>query len=251
MGETASPMAARPRPQPPAARMVGALALLALPLAGLAVLLAAPAADVRWEHHPSHFWLVLGAALTNALLAVSTGDAARRRGDARLVLVSLAFLAAAGFLALHALATPRVLLEGPNSGFVLATPVGLLCAAVLAALSAAPLDGDRGAGVVRRAGAARAALLALMAAWATLSLAEVAPLDDPTPTESGSLTLTALAAAGVALYTVAAVRYLALWRRQGSMLLAAVVAAFVLLAEAMVAVAFARNWHASWWNGTS
>jgi adenylate cyclase len=223
------------------------LGLLLLPLAGLAVLLAAPEADVVWEHHPSHFWLVLGAALTNTVLAAATGEAARRRGDARLVLVSLAFLAAAGFLALHALATPGVLLDGPNSGFVLATPVGLLLAAVLAALSSTALDGGRAAGVVRSAGPARAVLLALMGVWAALSLAEVAPLDDPTPTESGSLTLTALAVAGVALYALAAVRYLALWRRHGALLLAVVVAAFVLLAEAMIAAAFAHNWHASWW----
>jgi class 3 adenylate cyclase len=100
---------------------------------------------------------------------------------------------------------------------------------------------------VRHAGTARLALLALMAVWAALSLAEVAPLNDSTPVESGSLTLTALAVAGVALYALAAVRYLDLWRRQGAALLAIVVAAFVLLAEAMVAVAFARNWHASWW----
>src|SRR3712207_8701335 len=62
-------------------------------------------------------------------LAVTTGDAARQRGDARLFLVSLAFLAAAGFLGLHALATPGVLLDGRNAGFVVATPVGLLLAA--------------------------------------------------------------------------------------------------------------------------
>jgi class 3 adenylate cyclase len=223
------------------------LGLLLVPLGGLAILLAAPEADVVWEHHPSHFWLVLGAALTNAVLAAGTGEAARRRGDARLVLVSLAFLAAAGFLALHALATPGVLLDGPNSGFVLATPVGLLLAAGLAALSSSALDGGRAVRVVRSAGAARAVLLGLMGAWAALSLAEIAPLDDPTPTESGSLTLTAFAVAGVALYTLAAVRYLRLWRRQRAVLLALVVAAFVLLAEAMIAVAFARNWHASWW----
>ena len=35
------------------------VALLALPLVGLAILLAAPETDVHWEHHPSHFWLVL------------------------------------------------------------------------------------------------------------------------------------------------------------------------------------------------
>jgi len=132
------------------------LGLLLVPLAGLVVLLAAPDADVVWEHHPSHFWLVLGAALTNAVLAASTGEAARRRGDARLVLVSLAFLSAAGFLALHALATPGVLLDGPNSGFVLATPVGLLLASALAALSSSPLTTRvRCASCARRAPPAR------------------------------------------------------------------------------------------------
>ena len=33
--------------------------VLALPLAALALLAAAPGVDRRWEHHPSHFWLVL------------------------------------------------------------------------------------------------------------------------------------------------------------------------------------------------
>ena len=241
---SAAPSAGAAPSEPPA---LGWLALLAIPIAGLVVLLAAPEADVRWEHHPSHFWLVLGAAVTNAILAVTTGDAARRRGDARLVLVSLAFLAAAGFLALHALATPQVLLDGPNGGFVLATPVGLLLAAVLAALSSARLDGRRAGLVVARATVWRAVLIGVMVLWAALSLADVAPLRDRTPVESGSVTLSVLAAAGVALYAVAAARYLALWRRHGSTLLALVVAAFVLLAEAMIAVAFARNWHASWW----
>ena len=52
---------------------------------------------------------------------------ARRRRDARLFLISLAFMASFGFLALHALATPDVLL-GKNAGFELATPVGLVVA---------------------------------------------------------------------------------------------------------------------------
>ena len=107
------------------------------------LLLAAPATDVRWEHHPSHFWLVLAAALLSAALAYQTTGIALRRADARLFLVSLAFLAAAGFLVLHALATPGVLLDGPNQGFVVATPVGLLIAAGFAAFSALPLPPER------------------------------------------------------------------------------------------------------------
>src|SRR5918996_1188762 len=99
----------------------------------------APDADVQWEHHPAHFWLVLAAALTSAALAFSTSAVALRRSDARLYLVSLAFLSAAGFLGLHALATPGVLLDTPNEGFALATPIGLLLSSLFAAASALPL----------------------------------------------------------------------------------------------------------------
>jgi adenylate cyclase len=217
-------------------------ALVALPLVGLGILLAAPAADIHWEHHPSHFWLVLVTSIAAAILAYATGEVAARRGDERLFLVSLAFLAAAGFLGLHALATPRVLLDKPNGGFVLGTPVGLLVAAAFAALSAVPA-----AIVTRHVRALRVALLVFMAAWAAASLAELGPLSDATPPESGSAPLTALAAVGLVLYAYAALRYAALYRRRRAAIIVAVVTAFVLLAEAMIAVAFARNWHASWW----
>jgi hypothetical protein len=45
--------------------------LLALPLAGLVLLLAVPSIDVEWEHHPSHFLLVSVVALINVALASS------------------------------------------------------------------------------------------------------------------------------------------------------------------------------------
>ena len=59
----------------------GAL-LLVLPLAGLALLLARPELDVQWEHHPSHFWLVLVTAVVNVALAYVTNVAAGRYRDA-------------------------------------------------------------------------------------------------------------------------------------------------------------------------
>src|SRR5687767_14856228 len=93
--------------------------VLALPLVGLALVMRRPQLDVHWEHHPAHFWLVLGTAAVSAVLAYGTGTAAIRRGDARVFFVSLAFLVAASFLGLHALATPGVLLSTPNAGFVL------------------------------------------------------------------------------------------------------------------------------------
>jgi class 3 adenylate cyclase len=80
-----------------------------------------------------------------------------------------------------------------------------------------------------------------------VSLASVPPLDDPTPAESGSGALVAVAVVGLALYGYAAVRYARLFLDRPSPLTIGVLTAFVLLAEAMVAVAFARNWHATWW----
>jgi class 3 adenylate cyclase len=236
-----------PPATPPTAVAAAWVGLVALPLAGFWLLLAAPSLDVEWENHPAHFWLVLAAALISAGLAYSTGHAARRRRDARLFLVSLALLTSAAFLGLHALATPAVLLSEPNAGFALAVPVGLFISSVLAAGSALDLSAGRAEAVMRRAGMLRLALFVVLVAWAVISLAGIPPLDDPTPAESASGPLVALAVVGLALYAYAALRYLRLALERPSPLTIGVLTAFVLLAEAMVAVAFARNWHASWW----
>jgi class 3 adenylate cyclase len=224
---------ARPQPIPVAA-------LLALPLVGLAILLAASDADVHWQHQPSHFWLVLLTAGLNAALAYGTGVAARRRGDRRVHLVSLSFLAASGFLAMHALATPGVLLDKPNLGFVIATPIGLVLAGALAALSA--LDGER-----MQPGLLERGLLVGLVAWAIASIALFPEVSDSVVPDRLSLPLVALSVAGVALYGFAVSRYLRLYRKRRSRLVLGFTVAFVLLAEAMVAVALGRTWQASWW----
>ena len=54
---------------------------LAIPLAGLALLLKEPRLDVHWEQHPAHFWLVLITALLSVVLGYLSGEAARRLED--------------------------------------------------------------------------------------------------------------------------------------------------------------------------
>jgi len=223
------------------------VALLLLPVIGLLLLLARPELDVEWEHHPSHFWLVLLTAAVNVTLAYLTNVAAGRYRDARLILVSLAFLSSAGFLGLHALATPGVLLPHPNTGFVVATPIGLLIASFFAAASVSPLAGPRAATVLRWRSVLLGGLVALMIVWAFLSLASVPPLNGPPPTQEGVGPLTVLAGVSVVLYLFAAWRYVQVYRRRGGVVPLTVAVAFVLLAEAMTAVAVSRNWHASWW----
>lgn len=230
------------------AMLFGTSVVLLLPLAGLLVLLQRPQLDVHWEHHPSHFWLVLVTALMSAALAYATGSAALRRGDARVLLVSLGFLSAAGFLGLHALATPGVLLAAPNAGFVVATPVGIALGSVFAAWSSLDLTGDRAVRTMRVGRWVRVGLVVLMALWAVASLAQLPPLhQDAAVPERADGILAAMAVPAVALYGVAAVRYVRLWRQRPSLMLLAMLASFVLLAEAMIAVVYARNWALSWW----
>ncbi|HEX6227836.1 MAG TPA: adenylate/guanylate cyclase domain-containing protein [Solirubrobacterales bacterium] len=218
-----------------------------LPAAGFVLLLADPHLDVAWEDHPAHFWLVLAAGAVTAALAHATGEAAERRGDLRLGLVSLTFLCSAGFLGLHALATPGVLLDDSNLGFVIAVPVGLIAASAIAALSASDRLSARYRAFAanRRAGAA--ALLAVMAAWAAATLIGIGPLDQPTDIERTSGWLVIPAFAGAALYLIAAARYARLGPGTTPTLALAVAVAFVLLAEATLQTAFSRNWHTSWW----
>jgi class 3 adenylate cyclase len=217
-----------------------------LPLLGLWLLIAAPFTDLRWENHDAHFWLVLATAGINVVLAVGMNAEAVRRGDARLFLVSMAFAAAAGFLALHALSTPAVLV-GRNTGFVIATPVGLMIAAGFAAMSALDMSPRVASAVMRARVPLRVALLAVVVAWGVLTLAQFPPFDTLASLETQRSMLLVFMAAGAALYMVAALRYWVIYRQRPSVMLLSLVTAFVVLAEALVSTAYGRSWQVSWW----
>ncbi len=223
------------------------LTILALPLLGLALLIVRPELDLEWRHQPSHFWLVLIVSLVNVALAYLTNEAAMRRGDARLILVSLAFGASAGFLGLHALATPGVLLPGSNLGFVIATPVGLTLAAGLAAASALPLGGPHGALVLRHAGSLRIGLLVVLVVWGVASALRLPPLTSEVPPAEVASPLRFAAVLAVALYAYAAWHFVRLYLARRRPLTLAIVVALILLAESMITVVFSRDWHLSWW----
>ncbi len=246
--------------------------LLALPLIGLGLLLVRPELNIEWHHHASHFWLVLTSAAVSVALAFVTNIAAGRHRDARVTLVSLAFLASAGFLGLHALATPGILIPTRNVGFMIATPVGLIIASGFALASVSRLAGPRADLIQRHGGKILAALLGLMVVWAMVSLAGLGPLGavssmsdapmimegmpgmdgmpavQPVPSmdETGG-PLVVLAIVAIAAYAIAAWRYLTIHRNRGGILPLAIGAAFALLAEATVAVVLSHNWEMTWW----
>ncbi len=221
---------------------------LGAPLAGLWLLLARPHLDVLLHHNPGHFWLVLGVALVNVAMGLWMRSAASRRRDARLFLVSLAFLSSAGFLAVHALLTPGVLVDSATIGFDLSHPLGLVIASVFAFVSSFDLNAGRSRGVFRFERLLWGCLAVLMVGWAVAGLLGIPPLHLPALERDVEGPMVPVAIAAAVLYVVAAFRYYLLYRRGPSAVLLGLVTAFVLLAEAMVTVIMADKWHLSWWH---
>ena len=219
-----------------------------LPVLGLWLLIDDSEVDhaLMWQHQPTHFWLVLVTSLISSALAIKAAIEARRHGDARLFLVAMSFLIAAGFLGLHALGTPTVLIDVSNSGFVLATPVGLALA-VIPAVASAFVSPRAAPAVVRMAPAILCSIVALFIGWAIWSLARWPPLDGQPTVEQHRSDFASFAVPAAMLYCAVAVVYFLQYLRRPSMVLLSVLTAFVLLAEATVATLVGRSWEASWW----
>src|SRR5215216_3206865 len=161
----------------------------ALPLIGLVLLLWRAERDPQWINSEVHFVLFLAVGAVDLLLAYAAGEAAERRGDARVLLISLSFLATGGFLGLHAVGTEDVLFNEPLSGFKVAIPVGSVVAALFGGASAfvdrkpeyAPL-------VMRKRAILRRAVLVAMAVWFAWTVAKLPPLDQSS-SEGGTRSL--------------------------------------------------------------
>jgi class 3 adenylate cyclase len=237
--------------RPRGALVVAAWTLAAvLPLVGLVSLLLREQLDPDWTNPRVHFTVFLSVGVAVFVLAYAAGAAANRRGDARVLLISLAFLATGGFLGLHALGTAGVLFTHHYAGFKVANPVGLVVASLFALASAfVDLRPSYAPRVVRHRAALRRAVYGAMAVWLLWTVIELPPLNE-VHSEGGSHSLVAaMAGLGAVAYAVAAGRYAYVYRGRVSLLQASVIACFVLLAEAMIGVALTgeRAWHASWW----
>jgi class 3 adenylate cyclase len=222
---------------------------LTLPLVGLVSLLLRRKLDPMWNDAGLHFVLFLAVGGASFALAYIAGQAADRRGDARVFLLSLGFLVTGGFLAVHAVGTPGVLIKNELAGFKVAIPVGLLIAALFACASAfVDVRPDAARVVMRHRDLLRRAVIGVMVVWSLWALAELPPLGSASA-EAGGTTLRILAALGALVYAVSSIRYLVVYRRKVTLLPASIVACFTLLGEALLGSAMVgeRTWHASWW----
>lgn len=231
-------------------RVTAAVLAGALPLVGLVSLLLRRELDPHIENYRAHFVVFGFVGGVAFILGYAAGEAANRRGDARVLLLSLAFMATGGFLGLHAIGTQQVLFTKQYAGFVVAIPVGLLVSAVFAFASAfVEVRPGLATVLIRRRALLRGAVLAAMGWWFIWTVAELPPLRGPNSEAATDRLILALAIAGTVLYAISAARYWLIFRHRRSLLAAAVVACFVLLSEALIGVAVTgeRQWHASWW----
>src|SRR5918993_4554160 len=241
---------ANPRARGAGAVLIAGVVAVTLPLVGFVSLLLREQLDPQLHNHQAHFvifGLVGGVAFA---LGYAAGEAANRRGDARVLLLSLAFMATGGFMGLHAFGTAGVLFSESRAGFQIAIPIGLLVSAFFAAGSAfIDVRPELGPRVMRRRGQLRGAVLIVMAVWFLWTLANLPPLRGPNSEAATGRFLAALAILGTVLYAVSAVRYWRLLRHRPTLLSMSVIACFLLLSEAMIGVAITgeRKWHASWW----
>ena len=177
----------------------------ALPLVGLISLLLRSQLDPHIENYPLHFVVfgVVGAVAFG--LGYAAGEAANRRGDARVLLLSLAFMATGGFLWLHALGTPSILFSKEHAGFQVAIPVGLLVGAVFAAGSAfVDIRPGIAAVLIRRRTRLRLAVLVSMALWFVWTVANLPPVGGPNSEAATNRLLTVIAVLGTIVYAVSA-----------------------------------------------
>src|SRR5215475_12793860 len=175
--------------------VVQAIALAAvLPLVGLVSLLLRSQLDPHIENYRLHFVVFGIVGLVAFALAFAAGEAANRRGDARVLLLSLAFMTTGGFMGLHALGTPGVLFTADHSGFAAASAFVDVHPAV------APL-------AIRHRRLLRVGVLVALAAWFAWTVTSLPPLDRPNSEAARGSLLAVLAIVGTIVYAASAARY--------------------------------------------
>ena len=225
-------------------------AIVAGPLAILAWLLSNPRQNLEVLVVTEHFIVVTNVALIATVVALLVARAALSGPRSGMLLVALGFAMLAGLFAVHGLATPGMLIPGDTENYS-GSVVGLsaFLSLFVPSLFFAARYSRRARDWVERHfvqfEALPAALLTLLITYAALSLSasqlvEAIPLSRP-PLTYG------MAGSTVVLLLFASWRQAAVYRRTLLPFQGALIASFLLLADAQVAMVLAPSWTLAWW----
>ncbi|HLQ33884.1 MAG TPA: adenylate/guanylate cyclase domain-containing protein [Chloroflexota bacterium] len=260
----AASLTASPARTLPIGGMVAALALLAAPLGLLFWLLQLPSTPPTRDVSFQHLVVVANVSLLALLVAVMVARSALQQRAFRVLFLALGFLSMSGFFAVHALATPGVILPASSVSFVgdtysgalheehsalsvlgISAYLSLLVPALFFAGRYLPIDWADSKKLTARTRLVAAVLALVLVVYGTLGLAAPGTLallpllQPPIPYLAAGLS--------VALLLFAA------WRQSREFLStrlpmqAAQVAAFLLLADAQVAMVISPVWGLAWW----
>ena len=225
---------------------------------------------LQWDSPVGHFWVVSAAAITCLFLAIAAGVAAFRAENARVLMLSLAFLSMAGLFTVHGLATPGVLVDGTYTGsysgaggygfsgapdsapaiwlFNLTGLSARLAVIVSAAfLAASTVEWGRTIErvIVRWRGAILAAVVVALLAYALVGL--MRPQTVPAWLV-GSVVLASMTLASIVILgTITAVRYATGYARTGQQMYGAVALGAALLVQAQLSLHFGAIWRGTFW----
>lgn len=257
------------------ALLIGPFALLLLRLL--------PSLDLTYQSTHSHFWVVTIAAIMAMAMASLILVAAIVRRDGRSLLIGIAFLALSSLFLVHAISTPGVVFSNTGHATQWSTPLALLFAAIILAISTSRRLAQQ-PGLINYW---QVWLLAGFVLWVgyTLFMLLYVPRNTPTPSMPAQTTLSVPANSydnanfadsypaetrpassiqqklfalaprlfpfvtllNVGLYGFTAFVYGRRWQRTPTAPLAAVAIAAVLLAETAIAAQFGVQWYLSFW----
>lgn len=261
--DSAATSAHIPTADPPARHgrwwMIGG-ALLIGPLL-LLLLRLAPALDVKVQSPLGHFWIVTVSSVIAMLMAGLVLRAAVVRRDGRVLLIGMAFLALSTIFFIHAVSTPGVVFTNTRHATQWSTPLALLAAAIILALS----TNQRIAEQSRLIEHWRGWLVVGFSLWLAYTLFmllyvpshSVAAADSAA---SASKTIQqqlidlaprvfpVLTSLNLLLYGFAALIYGRRWWRSPTRPLATLVIGAILLAETALAVQYGILWQLSFWS---
>lgn len=243
--------------------------LLIVPLVLLGFLAANPGADVHWHVDSQHFAITTNVAIVAAIVALIVTWTALNVRSSDTLFVALGFMALAGIFAVHGLATPNVLLVGEltlvGASLIVAVSaqLSLFVPAVLFALRATPVPAW-----VASSGVVTPRRLVVLTAAALLGYGVVSLT---WPAEVGEMYLAATGASQdiytakgsyrdyspwvtwFAFAVIALLLFSAWWQARAYLrsrlpTQGALAVAFVLLAEAQVAMVVGATWSLTFWS---
>lgn len=238
--------------------------------------------DPFWQIPNGHFLIVTLTALITLFVAILMVIAASQLKDARVVFLSLSFLAIAGIFAVHGLTTPGALVAGPNPWVGFSARLSLFAGAFFFLLSTLAGRPRVNASVVRHQWWISSGFMLLLVAYASVAIvdstrpqpaAESAAsttnsygsygaygqhADHPSYSGAGadmgrfgilgtdavSVSVTVMTLTMLALVIV---HYFRLYRLAPVPLIGGFLASAILLFQSQTIMYLGETWHASWW----